>query len=258
MMIESRTGTRAVTPPIAGDAAPTSAPRGRRRSRRRRATGAVLLASAAVACLPAVAVAGPPAPRAAGEQIVETTMSAQGDITAPGLYKTTYSDVIYLYEGGSLSPLTFAQWQARGFPPPTVVRSEVVKYAWSPTLYAVTFFEHVWLWNRLTPDEWQRMGFQAPYNAGWIAGSVIGKYGTSPHELFIVGEDDVQHKLTYEEWAATGFEPVEINRFDVGFVQFRGSPTIYYVVNVHTPNEDGVPISFAEWAELGMPTPELR
>ena len=101
------------------------------------------------------------------------------EITQPNLYQLSYSDTILRYDGTTATPVTFQQWSALGFPAPQPVRSEVVKYPWSPTLYAVTFFQGDWEWHQLSFDEWARMAFQAPYDAGWIDGSRIVKYASS-------------------------------------------------------------------------------
>ena len=195
--------------------------------------------------------------------VVSTTTTAHAAIiTAPGYYKVSYSDDIYLYTNyGRGFPRTrridFNEWAAAGFPAPQLAQSDVVKYPWSPTLYAVTFFDGDWEWRRLSFDEWARMGFQQPRNAGWIEGSVIGKLGSSD-ELFLSGEDGSLHKLTFDEWAATGFQPVLANWSNIGFVRFRNSPEIFLAFNYRTANEVGVGISFAEWASYAFPTPEVR
>ena len=154
-----------------------------------------------------------------------STNADAAEITQPNLYTLSYSDTILRYDGATATPLTLQQWSALGSPAPQPVRSEVVKYRWSPTLYAVTFFQGDWEWHPLSSDEWARMGFQAPYDAGWIAGSKIVKYASSD-ELILAAPDGSVHKLSYGEWAATGFHSIDERRDDLGFVQFRGSTTI--------------------------------
>jgi hypothetical protein len=188
--------------------------------------------------------------------------STAGAISDTGYYKTTYSDTIWRYfnlGSGIVGryALTAEQWQAQGSPGPATVGSDVVKYPWSPTLYAVTFFDGTWLWDRLDGAEWARMGRPAPRNAGWIEGSIIYQYGSSS-ELFLIGEDGVGQKLTPAQWAATGNQPVTLRQSNLGFVRFSNSPKIYLAVNYRTPSESGREIGFNEWVSYGMPTPEVR
>jgi len=188
--------------------------------------------------------------------------TAQAEITTTGYYAVTYSDTIFRYvstsaSGGFQYPITYQEWQRDGFPPPVPVRSEVVKYAWSPTLYAVTFFRGDWEWQRLTYEQWERMGFQGPYDAGWIDGSYIFRYGSST-ELFLDGEDGSLHKLTYDEWAATGFQPAVDWNLDIGFVQPRGSSAIFIVYNYGTNNESSFQLTYESWLGYGSPTPQVR
>lgn len=187
--------------------------------------------------------------------------SARAEVSVTGFYKVAYADtVFYYYNNGSTAfqyPLTYEQWVSFGRPQPTLVPSEVVKYAWSPTLYAVTFFQGDWEWERLDTTEWQRLAFKAPYNAGWIDGSRIEKYASST-ELFLTGEDGSVHKLTFPEYIATGPQAYEDAYSGEGFVKYRGSVVIQHVFNFGTNNESGYPITYAEWASYDFPTPALR
>ena len=192
---------------------------------------------------------------AAASVVVATasTVAAAPIISEPGVYAVSYADSLYDYNGQATRYLDYADWTNMGQPAPTAVASDVVKYAWSPTLYAVTYFENDWLWEDLSMREWQRMGNQAPRDAGWIAGSIVLRYATSPQELFIRGADGVQHKLTYAEWAATPFRPFQ-TLDHIGFYQIAGMPTIYRA-DPSDPNMNPVALTFAQWTALGSPTP---
>ena len=76
--------------------------------------------------------------------------------------------------------------------------------------------------------------------------------------MILVVPDASTHKLSYDEWAATGFHGIDERYDDFGFVQFRGSPTIFAVTGYRSNAENGRAISYDEWQRYGFPTPELR
>ncbi len=102
-------------------------------------------------------------------------------------YTTKYDGSVWAVTPATIAALSFAEWQALGFPTPLPAPTDYVKYPWSPTLYAVTFFgqeESRWVWKELTFVDWQRAGTRAPRNAGWIKGSVYYQWAGTP-ELWV-------------------------------------------------------------------------
>lgn len=129
--------------------------------------------------------------------------------------RTAYSDVVYRQvwargwnDHDALSPADFA---AEGYPAVSAVGSDYVKYPWSPTVYAVTFWpgDPTWQWDRLDAAAWARAGYPPPRVAGWISGTAFWKYANSP-EVFAEGPDGVVHQLTYQEWFDAGLPRAEI------------------------------------------------
>ena len=89
--------------------------------------------------------------------------------------------------------------------------------------------------------------------AGWIAGSHYHKWGTSD-ELFVVGEDGVTHKLTYDEWAASGFRPFEV-RANEGYARLSWSANVARMTDLAAGL--GSPIDYPEWRRQDFPRPAL-
>ena len=122
-------------------------------------------------------------------------------------YVNAYDPTIYAVRGESRSAVSYAQWAAAGFPRPAASPTEYVRYPWSSTVYAVTFWPGTWQWDRLDYARWATAGYPAVRHAGWIEGSVIRKHGNG-NQLFLHDPDGGVHALTYQEWQATGFRPV--------------------------------------------------
>lgn len=129
--------------------------------------------------------------------------------------RTAYSDVVHKQvTAGSWQDhysLSYSQYVAEGSPPVGTIRSDYVKYPWSSTVYAVTFWpgDPQWQWDRLTYEQWRRAGFPAVRNAGWIFGTAYYKSAASP-EIYAEGPDGVVHRLTYAQWRDAGFPKPEI------------------------------------------------
>lgn len=119
-------------------------------------------------------------------------------VTFP-VYKTGYSPTLYRLVNGSAQALTYAEWQAAGFPRPRPSPTDYVMYPWAPTLYAVTFWPAAWQWDMLTYAQWQDAGFPAPRTATWIAGTDVYKYASSP-TIYVKDPAGLVHALTYAEW----------------------------------------------------------
>lgn len=173
-----------------------------------------------------------------------------------GFYSVPYSNTLY-YHNDSASPYTFEAsykyWVSNGSPTPTPASTDFVKYPWSPTIYAVSYFDGGWVWSGpLAFEQWQKAGFPTPRNAGFIAGTIYNKWATSG-EIFAKAPDNTIHKLSYSEWAGSGFqEPIfETNK---GYQKLSWDNHIGYMYQLNTGG--GYPISYTDWATAGFPTPQ--
>lgn len=176
-----------------------------------------------------------------------------------GYYSVPYSDVLiqhYHFSDGSTMAIdaSYSSWQRDGFPAPRPAPVHYVKYPWSPAIYAVSFFDgnrDDWYWERLTFQQWQRAGSPAASNAGWIEGSDFYKWASSG-EIFVEAPDRSVHKLTWNEWAASGFYPPTTD-WSRGFYKYPWSGSIGYIFDAGTGA--GYPISYQDWAAEDFPTP---
>ncbi|WP_156756360.1 hypothetical protein [Actinokineospora pegani] len=188
---------------------------------------------------------------AAAASMATTPASA----VAAGYYKNAYSDTIYQYEGGAYTPIDLATWEAAGFPEPQATPTSYVKYAWSPHVYAVTFWEHsdrYWQWELMDFAMWNRAGKPVPANAGWIQGSEYYKWGTS-NEVFVFS-DGISHKLTYDEWRASGFRTVD-ELSNEGFMKMSWASDIRFVRDLANYANVYI-VDYDDWRREDFPTPQ--
>ena len=176
------------------------------------------------------------------------------------LYKIGYDSTIFEIVPGadgteSAVPLSYAKWRdVYGLRAPEPASTDFVKYPWSPTVYAVTFWpggENKWMWTPLTFGQWQTAGQPSPRTAGWIKGSYYYQWGTSA-EIFVEGADGVNHKLSYPEWAGSGFRAQE-RRSDEGYLKLSWAPELARMSSLTTGA--GRPMGYTEWQAEAFPTP---
>ena len=149
--------------------------------------------------------------------------------------------------------LSFPQWQRAGFPGPQNV-------AWVPGSY-------VYRWGtstevlveapdgvnkKLAYDEWTAMGFPGfddRRNEGFVKLSWDSTIG-----MFSNLAGGAGFPISFAQWSEQGFPTPHVVARIAGdrFVQYVGSPTIYYAGP--TANR---PINFDEWAAAGFPAPEV-
>ncbi|MGM1059794.1 excalibur calcium-binding domain-containing protein [Saccharothrix sp. Mg75] len=175
---------------------------------------------------------------------------------ADGYYKQPFDSTVWRVDSGHARAISYGEWSNAGFPVPSASPTDYVKYPWSPTIYAVTFWgdqDPTWDWDRLTEAQWRAAGTPAPRNAGWIAGSYYYQWGTSG-EIFVEGPDGVNHKLTPSEWAASGYRAFD-RRSNEGFMKLSWASTITRMPNLATGY--GYPIDYAEWSAEAFPTPQV-
>lgn len=182
--------------------------------------------------------------------------------TAAPLYRTAYDGTIYELVPNSDGtpvprPLSFEEWGAvYGYATPMLSPTDYVKYPWSSTVYAVTFWpggEDRWAWDAIDYGEWRAAGFPVPRTAGWIRGSYYYKWATSP-EIMVEGPDGVNHKLTADEWRDSGFRAFE-SRDNEGFQKLSWSPEIVRMTDLRAGQ--GYAVSGGEWREEAFPSPQI-
>ncbi|MFF1251242.1 hypothetical protein ACFVYC_01905 [Pseudarthrobacter sp. NPDC058329] len=174
-----------------------------------------------------------------------------------GYYSVPYSNDVYYHHESSgyvgTYKASYDQWVNAGSPTPRPVATDFVKYPWSPTIYAVSYFDGGWLWSGpLAFEQWQKANFPTPRNAGFIAGTTYHKWATSG-ELFAVAPDNTTHKLSYAEWAASGFQEPEY-RTNAGYQKLSWDSSIGEMYQINTGA--GYPIDYAAWASESFPTPQ--
>lgn len=142
----------------------------------------------------------------AGSSVWVTQVFRQPTVTsAPVTYqKAPYSPTVYAVTGNVPRALSYAEWAAVGYPSPAPTDTHFVRYAWSESISAVTFWSSGWQWDRLDFASWAAAGYPVPCVAGWIEGSTVWKYRDSD-ALYLTDPSGATHHLTYSEWAATGF-----------------------------------------------------
>lgn len=181
-------------------------------------------------------------------------------VNAVKLYKVVYDSTIFeIVVGANNSqtavPLTYAKWRdVYKLRTPAPASTDFVKYPWSPTVYAVTFWpggEANWMWTPLSFQQWLTAGQPSPRNAGWIKGSYYYQWGTSA-EIFVEGADGVNHKLSYSEWADSGFRS-QVQRSNEGYLKLTWAPEFARLLNLSTGA--GRPMGYSEWQAEAFPTP---
>lgn len=182
-------------------------------------------------------------------------------VTKYPLYKIVYDSTIFEMVPDSSGteiprPLSYEKWRdVYNFQTPAAASTDFVKYPWSPTIYAVTFWpggENNWMWTQLSLVQWQTAGRPTPRNAGWIKGSYYYKWGSS-NELFVEGADGVNHKLTGAEWAASGYRSF-VDRSNEGYLRLTWAPEIARMSSLSAGA--GRPMGYNEWQEEAFPTPQ--
>jgi hypothetical protein len=157
----------------------------------------------------------------------------------------------------ALVPLSFQRWRdVYGFAPYQSTRTEIVRYPWASTLYAVTDGGRPgdFTVERLTFAQWQYAGFPAPEVRDWVRGSTLRRYGTSTQIFLTAPAGGASHALTYAEWEALRFERFEM-RSNEGFVRLSWDTGIVHMTDLAASH--GTLLTFADWALLGFPTPRV-
>lgn len=172
-------------------------------------------------------------------------------------FVTSYDGTVWAVTTSSIVALTYADWERVGFPAPNPAPTDYVKYPWSPTVSAVTFFGQSadrWIWRHVSLQEWTRAGKPQPRAAGWIKDSVYYQWAESP-QIFVQDVGGVKHALSYPEWLDSGLQPFDV-RATQGFVKLSWDSNIAFLKNYHAGQ--GFPIGYAHWAAEGFPSPVVK
>lgn len=240
--------------------------------RRRHALFAALaVALPLLVAAPATAEDSDPAPveQALASRVVESQQSRSW--VADGLYYVSYTGELWQVDSKNrrASAISYAQWQQLGFPGYKPAPTDYVRYAWSNTLYAVTFFgpdRAQWLWAHMSFEEWSRAGRPAARSAGWIEGTHFYQWRTSPN-VYVIDDGGTVHSLTWGEYVAAG-QPA-FARHEGGYYRLPWDSTGAVIFLPIWGDGDippqalshaagmGRPIYFHEWQALGQPAPQV-
>lgn len=172
--------------------------------------------------------------------------------------RLAYDGSIWEVSSDGIYELSWEEWRDLGFPAWRNALTEYVKYPWSPSISAVTYFgsdPREWLWDRLDFGMWSAAGRPAPRNAGWIGGSTIHQWSTSS-ELFLTDPSGHVHKLSYPEWSDTGFHPFEYIA-NQGYVTLGWDSTGNIAGMCDMSMGRGSRVTYDEWRRAGSPTPQV-
>lgn len=237
-----------------------------------RVTWKIRVAATVVLALPGLILTSPSVASEVRTVVVaeadETQVPAAGASTwvPDGYYRIGYSGEIWYVDSGEdvAYALTYDEWASDGFPAWTPAPTDYVRYAWSTSISAVTFFgpdRDQWLWDHVTLEEWNRAGRPAPRTAGWIEGSYWYQWGTSP-QVLVEDAGGVNHVLSYAEWTSAGSPEFE-RRCNEGFVilAWMGTSQVFRLtvdsVGGQWPRlvRGHHVASYAEWQAEGFPEP---
>ncbi|MFD0199837.1 MULTISPECIES: hypothetical protein [Saccharothrix] len=174
-----------------------------------------------------------------------------------GYYLQPFDPTVWRVDDGVARAISPEEWAAAGFPRPAPSPTDYVQYPWSWTIYAVTFWddaEATWDWDRLDASQWRASGSPVPRPTGWIAGSWLYRFSTAPDENFVEAPDRSVHKLTHDEWAATGFRTPG-SRYDEGFLKLSWAPNVMWMTGLSTGV--GRSITYDDWQRQAFPTPRV-
>lgn len=153
-----------------------------------------------------------------------------------------------------LSVQSLQYWLSVGAPRPVPATTEYYKYTWAPEIFAVTWFGGSEpLWHLLTAEEWARAGAPSPRTATRLPGTYLQQWASSPE--IVADFRGRYHVLSYAEWQAAGFP--SFDRSPSGYLKLSWDANITWVGDVEKPVRS-LPLTFAEWAAKGQPTPRVR
>ncbi|MCF4120653.1 hypothetical protein L1785_06655 [Antribacter sp. KLBMP9083] len=196
-----------------------------------------------------------------------------------GYYVTEFDG--YIWHGTAAETyehISYSQWASAGFPAPTRVDVDYVRYSWSPNIFARFTLPATWAYgepvekaSQVTFGEWRTAGYPTPATASWIPESFVSGHSTSD-ELFLQDPPLIKtgggwvpsHKLSYAEWVAIGSPEPHIFNYQ-GFFRYGWTDKIFVVGGIEGWEPTGLPrlagnagghvLTYDEWVHYGSPTP---
>jgi len=165
---------------------------------------------------------------------------------SPAIYSVSYAPTGMIWK-----KLSYADWEAAGFPRPRIAGwipgTRVFTFAPAPQIYATS---PDGVTHLLTFREWQDMGYRQPERTA--GGFVRYPWSSSLYSVEFASPAWVWKRLSYADWLQLGQPPARI----AGFIQ---GTTYYQHQNsseVFARGEDGVlhKLNFEEWLAAGSPS----
>lgn len=181
-----------------------------------------------------------------------STGVSPANAAATSYLSVPYGSTLMRSTTSTVSPASWDQWRADGFPAPRPAAMQYVKYPWDSTIYAratapdSTAGES---WKPLEADEWKRAGYPRPRADLLVPGTKIYKWNFWSTIFCELG--GVHHAMSMGEWRALGAPTPQIT--DSGFGKLSWDSSIGQLTSLS--NGIGYPISNVEWARRGYPPP---
>lgn len=169
--------------------------------------------------------------------------------------RTVYDGTIWEVTAEGAVPLSWPEWEARGFPAFQNADTQYGKVLDLPTVYAsTTFTPDIQLVEAITFPELQAAGFPRIVPLPWIEDIAVHQWSGSP-ELFATDRNGYVQKLNWSQWSGAGFPSFEV-RDNRGFVQMSWDATggIAYMCDIAAGR--GGRLTWDQWSSLGFPTPQ--
>jgi len=196
-------------------------------------------------------------PKATAIQKPAATAAAATEKTW-AIYRSAYSATIYeLVNGTTPTPMTKERWLSvyQG-KTPVKTPTDYVRYAWSPTIYAVTYWpggESARQWDTLTPAQVRAAGSPAGRAISWVTGSALHRWATSD-QTFVTAPDGTVHALTASELRKVATRPVEVRRNE-GFRRLSWAKDIVRFTDL--AGGQGRVLNRTAWLAEGSPRPQV-
>jgi hypothetical protein len=208
---------------------------------------------------PAATATATPKPAATATATVKATAAVTPAEKTWRLYRSAYSATVYeLVNGTTPNPINKERWvNVYKMKTPMNTPTDYVRYAWSPTVYAQTYWpggESARQWDQLTTEQWRTAGSPtARVMVGYIKGSTYYRWATSK-QVFVKAPDGTAHALTSKELTAAGGRPI-VSRSNEGFRKLAWAGDVVRFTDL--AGGKGRAITKAEWVAEDYPAPQV-
>jgi hypothetical protein len=174
---------------------------------------------------------------------------------APDYVRTAYDGTIFEVTDTEATPLTYAEWSARGFPAYVSAQTEYRQILSFPTVTAVTSFDRaeIELSYDINWEEYRAAGYPAVRSVAWGEGVSVHKWGTSS-ELLATDHTGTVIKLSYSQWRDADFPSYQA-RDGRGFVRLAWDAGGGIAYLCDTSAGKGGRVTYDQWVAAGSPTP---